>query len=62
MTCVGTFIVRRSVEFWPGTVGSGEKLMEVSLNSEAPFEQSVTVERVVVANDRRVSAAKANIF
>jgi hypothetical protein len=31
------------VEFSPGTVGSGEKDMDVSLNSDSPFEQSDTV-------------------
>jgi len=56
----GTFIERRSVEFWPGTVGSGEKDIEVSLKREAPFEQSVT-EALEATTDAR-KARTANII
>jgi hypothetical protein len=42
---VGTFIDKRSVEFSPGTVGSGEKLIEVNVKSPRPLEQSDTEER-----------------
>jgi hypothetical protein len=38
----GIFIERSRVEFSPGTVGSGEKDIDVNLNRETPFEQSVT--------------------
>ena len=41
-TTLGTFMERLSVEFSPRTGGSGENFMDDSLNSEAPFEQSVT--------------------
>ena len=39
----GTDIDSSRVEFSPGTVGSGKKDMDVSLNSDNPFEQSDTV-------------------
>jgi len=42
VTTLGTFMERLRVEFCPGIGGSGKKLMDDSLNSEAPFEQSVT--------------------
>jgi hypothetical protein len=38
----GTFIERRRVEFLPGTVGSGEKVMDVGLKRDWPLEQSDT--------------------
>jgi hypothetical protein len=62
VTVEGTFISRRRVEFTPGTVGSGAKLIDVSLNREAPFEQSDTegvTGRTIAAN---TSAAIANIL
>jgi hypothetical protein len=44
VTSVGTFIDNKSVEFSPGTVGSGEKLIDVSVKRAAPLEQSDTEE------------------
>ena len=38
---LGTVIESNNVEFSPGTVGSGEKDIDVNLKSEPPFEQSV---------------------
>jgi hypothetical protein len=58
-TSVGTFIDRSSVEFSPGTVGSGEKLIDVSVKRAAPFEQSDTEER---AEAVRREAKMRNIF
>ena len=42
VTCSGTDNERRRVEFWPGTVGSGENDMDVIVKSAFPFEQSET--------------------
>ena len=39
----GTVIERNKVEFSPGTVGSGEKDIDVNLKREPPFEQSDTL-------------------
>jgi hypothetical protein len=41
-TRLGTFIESRSVEFFPGTVGSGKKDIDVSVNLDVPDEQSLT--------------------
>jgi hypothetical protein len=41
---VGTFIDSKRVEFSPGTVGSGEKVIDVSVKSARPLEQSDTEE------------------
>ena len=48
VTCSGTDIESNSVEFIPGTVGSGVNDMEESLNRDPPFEQSVTLPRTDV--------------
>jgi hypothetical protein len=50
------------VEFSPGTVGSGEKLMEISVSNDLPFEQSDTEERPVVTMVENNSVARRNMF
>ena len=49
------------MEFLPGTVGSGEKDIEVSLKSEAPLEQSETEPYAPPTADARI-ARRANIL
>jgi len=54
----------KRVEFWPGTVGSGEKLTEVSWKREAPFEQSDTEAFTLEKKEKaaKKNAGRLNIF
>jgi len=61
-TSAGTSRDKRRVEFSPGTVGSGEKLMEVSLSSDLPLEQSVTEERPLVTMVENNRVARRSMF
>jgi hypothetical protein len=62
LTSAGTSRDKRRVEFSPGTVGSGEKVMEVSVSSDLPLEQSVTEEKPVVTMVENNSVARRNMF
>jgi hypothetical protein len=59
VTWAGTFIDSKRVEFSPGTVGSGEKLIDVSVKRARPLEQSDTEER---AEAIRRGARMRNMF
>ena len=62
VTSAGTCINKRRVEFSPGTVGSGEKLIEVSVSRDFPLEQSVTEERLVATIVENNSVARRSMF
>jgi hypothetical protein len=53
---------KRSVEFSPGTVGSGEKDMDVGLKTEAPLEQSDTELRATGESRKAVRANRRLIL
>lgn len=57
----GTFRESRSVEFSPGTVGSGEKDMDTGWNREAPLEQSDTELRAT-GESRKVIRANRRLI
>jgi hypothetical protein len=62
LTSVGTSRDKRRVEFCPGTVGSGEKLIEVTVSSDLPLEQSVTEEMPVVTIVENNRVARRSMF
>lgn len=64
VTMVGTSMESKRVEFWPGTVGSGEKLTDVNWKREAPLEQSDTEAFTFEKNEKaaKKNAGRLNMF